>query len=54
MFHETGQRHVVRGRQLAYRQLAAAQRLEDASARRVGECGEHCVELRVLILNHMV
>ena len=54
MFHEPGQRHLVRRRQLAYRELAFGERLEDAAARGIGERGEHNIEAGILILNHQV
>jgi hypothetical protein len=55
MLHEPRQRHVVRGGELAHGALAAAaQRLEDAAARAIGERGEQRVELIFRILNHKV
>ena len=52
MFHEPGQRHVVRRRQLTHRELALAQRFQDPPPSGVGERREYRVELRILILNH--
>jgi hypothetical protein len=45
MFHETGKRHVVRGRKLADRQAVAAQRLEDVAPRAIGQRGKQRIEL---------
>lgn len=47
VFHETGQRHVVRGCQLAHREAVAAQRLEDVAPRAIGQRAEQRVELVV-------
>jgi hypothetical protein len=48
MFHETGQRHVVRGCKLADREaVVAAQRLDDVAPRAIGQRSEQGVELVV-------
>ena len=54
VFHETRERHVVRGGELAHREAVAAQRLEDLARRPIGERGEQRIELVVRILNHKV
>jgi hypothetical protein len=54
VLHEPGQRHVVGRRELAYREIALAKRIEDAAPRRVRQGGEHGIERGALILNHQV
>jgi len=44
----------VRGGELAHREAAAVELAEHRAPRRVGEGGEHGVELGVFILNHKV
>jgi hypothetical protein len=53
VLEEPGQRHIVRRRELGYRQAAAREFLQHPPACRVCERREHGVE-RILILNHRV
>ena len=55
MFHESGQRHLVRTGKLADREVAVVgERLENVPPRPVGERGEEGVQVVVRILNHPV
>jgi hypothetical protein len=51
---EARQRHVVRRRQLADAGPAAAELLQHAPPRRVGQRGEHEIELGIFFINHLV
>jgi hypothetical protein len=54
MFHEAGQRHVMRMRELADRAAAGFQLREYTAARRIGQRGKHEIEVGVFIVNHKV
>jgi hypothetical protein len=55
VFHESGQRHLVRSGKLADREVAVVgERLENVPPRPVGERGEEGVQVVVRILNHQV
>ena len=52
VLHESGQRHVVRGGELADRPAVVRELGDHRAARPVGERGEEGVEVVVRILNH--
>jgi len=54
VFHEAGERHAVRQRQLADRAGAVFQLAQHAAARDIGERSEHGIEAGLFKLNHLV
>lgn len=54
VFHEAGQRHAMRLRELRNWQAAFAQGFQHRSARGIGKRTEHGVEAIMLMLNHKV
>ena len=53
VLHKAGQRHAMRGGQLAHGKRALLQRLQHRAAGRVGQRGKHGIQHLVFILNHM-